>query len=78
MSLSLKVSIVEKNVVKTLQFEPSTIVYDACRIIREKISEGGDTGLGECKYIFLLYITQLMFLIFLGFVYLNIFSNKLE
>lgn len=50
MTLSLKVSIVEKNIVKTLQFEPSTIVYDACRIIREKISEGGgDSGLAECK-----------------------------
>lgn len=49
MSLSLKVSIVEKNVVKTLQFEPSTIIYDACRIIREKVTEGGDAGLGESK-----------------------------
>ncbi|XP_054725014.1 talin-1-like isoform X2 [Uloborus diversus] len=49
MSLSLKVSVVEKNVVKTMQFEPSTIVYDACRVIREKISEGGDGGLGETK-----------------------------
>ncbi|GFY46974.1 talin-2 [Trichonephila inaurata madagascariensis] len=49
MSLSLKVSVVDKNVVKTMQFDPSTIVYDACRIIREKISEGGDSGLGESK-----------------------------
>ncbi|GFT39672.1 talin-2 [Nephila pilipes] len=49
MSLSLKVSVVEKNVVKTMQFDPSTIVYDACRIIREKIAEGGDSGLGESK-----------------------------
>uniref|UniRef100_T1J0N6 FERM domain-containing protein n=1 Tax=Strigamia maritima TaxID=126957 RepID=T1J0N6_STRMM len=39
MALSLKVSIVEKNLVKTMQFDPSTPVYDACKIIREKILE---------------------------------------
>ncbi|XP_025081470.1 talin-1-like isoform X4 [Pomacea canaliculata] len=38
-TLSLKISIVGQNVVKTMQFEPSTIVYDACRIIRERIPE---------------------------------------
>ncbi|OBS83505.1 hypothetical protein A6R68_22533, partial [Neotoma lepida] len=27
------------NVVKTMQFEPSTMVYDACRMIRERIPE---------------------------------------
>ncbi|CAG5867082.1 unnamed protein product [Menidia menidia] len=27
------------NVVKTMQFEPSTMVYDACRIIRERVPE---------------------------------------
>ncbi|KAF8776988.1 Talin-2 like protein [Argiope bruennichi] len=32
-----------------MQFDPSTIVYDACRIIREKIVEGGESGLGESK-----------------------------
>ncbi|XP_056662049.1 talin-1 isoform X2 [Monodelphis domestica] len=36
-ALSLKISI--GNVVKTMQFEPSTMVYDACRIIRERIPE---------------------------------------
>ncbi|XP_042904301.1 talin-2 isoform X1 [Parasteatoda tepidariorum] len=49
MSLSLTVSIVDKNVTKTMQFDPSTQVYDACRIIREKSSEGGESGLGESK-----------------------------
>ena len=38
-SLSLKISIVEKDVVKTMQFDPNTAVYDACRVIRDKITE---------------------------------------
>uniref|UniRef100_A0A8C9R894 Talin 1 n=1 Tax=Scleropages formosus TaxID=113540 RepID=A0A8C9R894_SCLFO len=36
-ALSLKVGV--GNVVKTMQFEPSTMVYDACRIIRERVPE---------------------------------------
>ncbi|KAM7393412.1 hypothetical protein PAMA_008188 [Pampus argenteus] len=36
-ALSLKISV--GNVVKTMQFEPSTMVYDACRIIRERVPE---------------------------------------
>ncbi|XP_069819780.1 talin-1 [Dendropsophus ebraccatus] len=36
-ALSLKISI--GNVVKTMQFEPSTMIYDACRIIRERVPE---------------------------------------
>ena len=38
-TLSLKISLEGGKVVKTIQFEPSTAVYDACRIIREKILE---------------------------------------
>nr|XP_049697783.1 talin-1 isoform X16 [Helicoverpa armigera] len=38
-ALSLKISIDGGKVVKTIQFDPSTMVYDACRIIREKILE---------------------------------------
>ncbi|XP_037295734.1 LOW QUALITY PROTEIN: talin-1-like [Manduca sexta] len=45
-SLSLKISIDGGKVVKTIQFEPSTKVYDACRIIREKILEASS---GEPK-----------------------------
>ncbi|XP_041355319.1 talin-2-like [Gigantopelta aegis] len=37
--LSLKISVVASNIVKTMQFEPSTIVYDACRIIRERVAD---------------------------------------
>uniref|UniRef100_A0A8C4IMW4 Talin 2a n=1 Tax=Dicentrarchus labrax TaxID=13489 RepID=A0A8C4IMW4_DICLA len=37
--LSLKICIRQCNVVKTMQFEPSAAVYDACRIIRERVPE---------------------------------------
>uniref|UniRef100_A0A3Q2UDK8 Talin 2a n=1 Tax=Fundulus heteroclitus TaxID=8078 RepID=A0A3Q2UDK8_FUNHE len=37
--LSLKICVRQCNVVKTMQFEPSTAVYDACRIIRERVPE---------------------------------------
>ena len=36
-TLSLKISVIDMNVVKTMQFEPSTIVYDACRMIRDAV-----------------------------------------
>lgn len=39
MALSLKICVRQGNVVKTMQFEPSTAVYDACRIIRERVPE---------------------------------------
>ena len=38
-TLSLKISVVGSNAVKTMQFSPSTIVYDACKIIRERVPE---------------------------------------
>nr|CAD7426624.1 unnamed protein product [Timema monikensis] len=38
-TLSLRISIVDKNVTKTMQFDPTTAIYDACKIIRDKISE---------------------------------------
>lgn len=48
MALSLKISIVDRCVVKTMKFDPSTTVFDACRMIREKI---GDIVEKECKLI---------------------------
>ncbi|XP_067841068.1 talin-1 isoform X2 [Heptranchias perlo] len=36
-ALSLKIGI--GNAVKTMQFEPSTMVYDACRMIRDRVPE---------------------------------------
>jgi len=44
-ALSLKIGV--GNVVKTMQFEPSTMVYDACRMIRERVPEA---QLGQRKY----------------------------
>ncbi|XP_036159614.1 talin-2 isoform X2 [Myotis myotis] len=38
-ALSLKICVRHCNVVKTMQFEPSTAVYDACRFIRERVPE---------------------------------------
>ncbi|XP_076012338.1 talin-2 [Genypterus blacodes] len=38
-ALSLKICIRQCNVVKTMQFEPSTVIYDACRIIRDRVQE---------------------------------------
>ncbi|EEB19421.1 Talin-2, putative [Pediculus humanus corporis] len=45
-ALSLKICIVDQNFSKTMNFNPSTSVYDACKFIREKISEA---HLGEPK-----------------------------
>ncbi|XP_037077227.1 LOW QUALITY PROTEIN: talin-2-like [Pollicipes pollicipes] len=39
MSLTLRVRIEEKNVVKAMQFEPQTAVLDACRMIRERLAD---------------------------------------
>ena len=44
-ALSLKIGV--GNVVKTMQFEPSTMVFDACRIIRERVPEA---QLGQREY----------------------------
>ncbi|XP_067209447.1 talin-1 isoform X1 [Linepithema humile] len=43
-TLSLRISIPEKNATKMMQFDPSTSVYDACRIIREKLVEASNMG----------------------------------
>ncbi|XP_051170651.1 talin-1 isoform X3 [Leptopilina boulardi] len=43
-TLSLRISIVEKNLTKMMQFDPSTSIYDACRIIREKLVEASNMG----------------------------------
>ena len=48
-ALSLKICVRQCNVVKTMQFEPSTAVYDACRVIRERVPEA-QTGQGEFLY----------------------------
>ncbi|XP_057660933.1 talin-1 isoform X1 [Diorhabda carinulata] len=39
MALSLKINFVDENVTKTIVFDPTTTVHDACRIIRDKCAE---------------------------------------
>lgn len=51
-ALSLKICVRQCNVVKTMQFEPSTAVYDACRVIRERVPEA-QTGQGEFLYLYI-------------------------
>lgn len=38
-TLSLKIRIDSSGQVKTMQFEPSMLVYDACHYIRQKVQE---------------------------------------
>jgi len=38
-TLSLRVGVAGINVVKTMQFDPGLQVFDACRIVRDKIPE---------------------------------------
>lgn len=47
MSLNLRINIIDGNVTKTILFDPSMSVYDACRIIREKCP---DETLGKGKF----------------------------
>lgn len=37
--LSLRISLEGGRVTKTIQFDPNTTVFDACRIIRDKFAE---------------------------------------
>ena len=37
--IALKIFIKHCNVTKTMKFEPGCIVYDACKMIRERIPE---------------------------------------
>lgn len=44
--LSLRISLEGGRVTKTIQFDPNTTVFDACRIIRDKFAEAVQ-GQGE-------------------------------
>lgn len=46
--LSLRISLEGGRVTKTIQFDPSTTVFDACRIIRDKFAEAVQ---GQCEII---------------------------
>lgn len=53
-TLSLKISVPENKVIKTIQFDPGTVVYDACRVIRDKVPESA-LGDGESSFMVLFY-----------------------
>lgn len=38
-TLSLKISLEGGRVTKTIQFDPQTTIFDACKIIRDKFAE---------------------------------------
>lgn len=39
MALSLRIALDDTKVTKTMQFDPATSVFDACKIIKDKASE---------------------------------------
>uniref|UniRef100_H2ZQQ1 FERM domain-containing protein n=1 Tax=Ciona savignyi TaxID=51511 RepID=H2ZQQ1_CIOSA len=51
-NLALKILIKQSNMTRTMQFDPACIVYDACRIIREKTPEA-QVGLAQDYSLFL-------------------------
>ena len=38
-SISLKINVVDSSMVKTIMFDPTTTIYDACRMIRDRLAE---------------------------------------
>lgn len=67
-ALSLKICVRQCNVVKTMQFEPSTAVYDACRVIRERVPEAQTGQGGTC-------LLALFFCIVIFIVIANLVAN---
>lgn len=43
-SLTLRISLEGGRVTKTIQFDPNTSIFDACRIIRDKFAEAVHGG----------------------------------
>ncbi len=44
--LTLNILFREKGITKTMQFDPRMVVYDACRLIRDKVGSLSDSR--EC------------------------------
>jgi hypothetical protein len=42
--LTLNIEFKEKGIKKTMQFEPSTVVYDACKLIKDKVGSLSGNG----------------------------------
>ena len=57
--LSIKVHIKDHNLTKTLQFNPTTLVFDALKIIREKVPETNtETGRKKNKCLIVFIVEQ--------------------
>lgn len=68
--ISIKVRFVDSNIMKTLQFNQQTLVYDALKIIREKIPETNSTNGKKSVYrVFSCHVT--LNFINPSFIYLN-------
>ena len=59
-TLSLRISIVKSNNVKMMQFDENVVVYDAMRIIRERVPDAAQ-GQGSFKEHFACLIHLLMY-----------------
>lgn len=60
-TLSLRISIVKSNNVKMMQFDENVVVYDAMRIIRERVpdaAQGQGSFNGPRPLIYYLYTQQ--------------------
>ena len=73
--LSIKVHIIDLNLTKTLQFNPTTLVFDALKIIREKVPET-NTETGKLLLIFLNFMFFISFFFFIILFYNEI--NKIK
>lgn len=67
-TLSLRISIPEKNATKMMQFDPNTAVYDACRIIKEKLAEA--SNMEQSKY-----LVKICYLLFFTNFFLDLLYN---
>jgi len=45
-TISLKINVVDSSMVKTLMFDPTTTIYDTCRMIRDRLAE----PINNCMY----------------------------
>lgn len=61
--LSLRISLEGGRVTKTIQFDPNTSVFDACRIIRDKFADAVQ-GQGSVLIHIIFYLIFMHFLLF--------------
>ena len=57
-TISLKINIVDSSMMKTIMFDPTTTIYDACRMIRDRLAE----PINNCTYFVFLLTKIFVFL----------------